>query len=136
MRDFYTANLNLVDIILEVLQGPELVLKKNQLLTVLPYIGKEYIVNFELYLNSYPTVDWTSVLHFTKSGNIETYGDRNPAVQVSGHKDHYRLLHICSGIDGIVNMWHDPQKIYPLKKWIKIEISQTLVYNQVLILWS
>ena len=93
---------------------------------------KEYIVNFELYLHSYPTVDWTSVLHFTKSGNIETYGDRNPAVQISGHKDHYRLIHISSSIDGNKNMWIDPKKIYPLKTWINIRISQTLIDNKVL----
>ena len=37
-----------VVIILGVIQGPELVLKQNQLLTVLPYIGREYIVTFEL----------------------------------------------------------------------------------------
>ena len=120
-----------VVIILGVIQGPELVLKQNQLLTVLPYIGREYIVTFELYLNSYPTY-WASVLHFTANGNAERYGDRNPAVWLSGNKNHYRLIHISSSIDGNKNMWIDSKKIYPLKTWIKIRISQTLIDNKVL----
>ena len=110
-----------------------MVLEKNQLLTVLPYIGREYIVTFELYLNNYTTADWASVLHFTTNGNAESYGDRNPAVWLSGNKDHYRLIHISSSIDGNKNMWIDPKKIYPLKTWIKIRISQTLIDKKVLI---
>ena len=109
-----------------------MVLEKNQLLTVLPYIGREYIVTFELFINNYTTADWASILHFTTSGNAESYGDRNPAVWLSGHKDHYRLIHISSSIDGNTNMWIDPKKIYPLKTWIKIKISQTLIDNEVL----
>merc|ERR1719435_903173 len=112
------------------LQGPELDLKKNQLLTVLPYIGREYVVTFELYLNSYTTAPWASILHFTTQGNSERYGNRNPAVWMSGHKDHYRLLHVSSSIDGNINMWIDPKKIPPLKTWIKIRISQTLIDNK------
>jgi len=112
------------------LQGPELDLKFNQLLTVLPYIGREYIVTFELYLNSYTTAPWTSIVHFTTQGNSERYGNRNPAVWMSGHKDHYRLLHVSSSIDGNSNMWIDPKKIPPLKTWIKIRISQTLIDNK------
>jgi len=112
------------------LQGPELVLKKNQLLTVLPFIGREYLVTFELYLNSYTTAAWTSIVHFTTQGNSERYGYRNPAVWMSGHKDHYRLLHVSSSIDGNSNMWIDPKKIPPLKTWIKIRISQTLIDNK------
>merc|ERR1712142_1272513 len=114
----------------ELLQGPELVPKKDQLITVVPYMGKEYEVSFELYLNSYPTADWTSVLHFTRSGNAHSYGDRCPGVWLSGHANHYRLLHVASAVDGVTNMWIDTQKIYPLKTWIKIRISQALVYGQ------
>merc|ERR1712042_18359 len=113
----------------ELLQGPELVLKKDQLITVVPYMGKEYEVSFELYLNSYPTADWTSVLHFTRSGNAHSYGDRCPGVWLSGHANHYRLLHVAAAVDGITNMWIDTKKIYPLKTWIKIKISQALMYD-------
>ena len=107
-------------------------LEKNQLITVLPYIGREYIVKFELYMNTYTTADWASVLHLTTGGNAESYGDRNPAVWLSGHKDHHRMIHISSSIDGNTNMWIDSKKIYPLKTWINIRISQTLIDNEVL----
>jgi len=113
-----------------VLQGPELDLKSDQLITVVPYIGREYNVSFELYLNKYQTEDWLSVLHFTTSGNSESYGDRNPAVWVGGHRDHHRQLHVSSSIDGTTNMWIKSDKIYPLKTWIKIRISQALMYTQ------
>ena len=53
---------------------------------------------------------------------------------MSGHKDHYRLLHVSSSIDGNINMWIDPKKKPPLKTWIKIRISQTLVKDKVLML--
>jgi len=110
-----------------VLQGPELVLKQNHLITVVPFIGREYSVSFEFYLNSYQDHDWNNILHFTRSANIHSYGDRHPAVWVAGNKDHYRLLHVASSVDGNRNMWINSQKIYPLRTWIPIEISQTLV---------
>ena len=124
----------IVDNVAGVLQGPELDLKSDQLITVVPYVGREYNVSFELYLNKYQTEDWLSVLHFTTSGNSESYGDRNPAVWVGGHRDHHRQLHISSSIDGTTNMWIKSDKIYPLKTWIKIRISQALMYTQVFLL--
>ena len=125
---------NFVDILLEILQGPELVLKKNQLLTVLPYIGREYLVTLELYLNSYTTAPFASVVHFTAQGNRERYGDRNPGVWMGGHNNHTRLLHVSSSINGNVDHWIDTRKSLALKTWYKISISQTLVCNQVWLL--
>ena len=82
-----------------VLQDSELVLKRNQLITVVPYIGREYFISFELYLNSYQPHQWANVIHFTRGGNYGTYGDRNPAIWI--RKD--KRMHIVSSIAGIHN---------------------------------
>jgi len=110
-----------------VLLDGELELKKNQLVTVVPFLGREYTISFHLYLNSYQTHDWTSVLHFTTSGDAYNYGDRNPAIWVSGHAGNPKKLHFSSGINGLINAYFYHDKIYPLKTWIQINISQILV---------
>ena len=117
-----------VCIILGVLQGPELDLKKNQLITVVPYIGREYTITFDLYLNSYQYHNWSSILHFTRSGDYGNYGDRNPAVWISDHR-----IHVFSSIDGNPNYNKDPQRLFfPLKTWFPVTISQNLMGKKVL----
>ena len=111
-----------VCIISGVLQGPELDLKKNQLITVVPYLGREYTITFELFINSYQYHNWSNILHFTRSGDYGNYGDRNPAIWISEHR-----IHVFSSIDGNPNYNKDPQILYlPLKTWFTVKISQVL----------
>ena len=110
-----------VFIILGVLQGPELILKRNQLITVVPYLGREYTITFELFINSYQYHNWSNILHFTRSGNLGNYGDRNPAVWIAKNK----TMHVFSSIDGNPNYNKDQQNIFiPLKTWFPVKISQ------------
>ena len=60
----------------------ELVLKKDQLFTVLPYIRRQYRITFDVYISSYGSQHWYSILHFTQSGNAERYGDRRNHVYI------------------------------------------------------
>ena len=111
----------------------ELCLMKNQLIRVVPYIGREYSITFELYLYSYPTQaqNMSSVLHFTAGGNNYHYGDRNPAVWVSGQEDNPEKIVVSSSVDGNTNLHVYSEKTYPLKTWIPIKISQKLVGKEV-----
>ena len=101
---------------------------KNQLITELPYIGKQYNISFDLLITKFDTTEYQSVLRLTLGGNINAYGDRAPAVWV--HKDKY--LHVTSSINGNKNLWYNVQNV-PLveNKWYKIEISQTLMDGKV-----
>ena len=94
-------------------------------------IGREYTIQFELYLYSYPTNPLSSVLHFTTSGNLNSYGDRNPAVWVSGQEDNPEKIVVSSSVDGNTNLHVYSEKSYPLKTWIPIKISQKLVGKEV-----
>ena len=109
----------------------ELCLKKSQLITVLPYIGREYTLTFELYLYSYQPLEWYSVLHFTRSGNNNTYGDRNPAIMVSGSGHGYNphKIVVFSSVNGNANLHVYPEKKYPLKTWIPFKISQKMFHG-------
>merc|ERR1712142_1075247 len=115
-------------------QPNELCLKMNQLIQVVPVIGREYTIQFELYLYSYPTNPLSSVLHFTTSGNLNSYGDRNPAVWVTGKggrhdngaKDLFKKIIVSASLSGDVSQQVYTENTYPLKTWIPIKISQKL----------
>jgi len=101
----------------------EIKIEKNKKVDELPYIGKEFSVSFELFLDSDPAADvpWATVLHLTIGGNIAAMGDRIPAVWVTSAKE----LHVASAISGSSNSHEN----YPVEigKWIKVEINQKLV---------
>ena len=116
-----------------------MILRRNQLITVVPFIGREYTITFDLFFNTYEGKhDHYSILHFTRTGDAANYGDRNPALWTS--KDNY--IQVASGVDGNHNYWYkdsrqpsknfiNADKPFPLKKWIPIKISQTLVSKKV-----
>jgi len=106
-----------------VLQGPELVLKRDHLITVVPYVGREYTITFDLYMNSYGPEHWYSILHFTKNGNYRLCGDRNPALWVSREK----TIHVASCVEGMANYHRTTREVFPLKTWLPFKISQVLV---------
>ena len=103
-------------------------LKKNHLVTELPYIGKEYRVGFELMLTNYGTSGFNNVIHLTLGGDAGGYGDRSPACWVGSDKK----MHCASAIDGNANGgWYSHEPILELNKWIRVEVSQTLVDGKV-----
>ena len=89
------------------------------MLTELPYIGKEYSVSFEVFINKMPTQPYQSVIHFTTGDN----NSRNPAVWVTANKE------FC--FSGNNKLW---KKLPGLEenKWYKIEINQKLVVGKVI----
>ena len=100
---------------------------KNTELTVLPYIGKEYSVSFELFINKFGRNAYESVIHLTTGANFAGMGSRNPAVWVMNSKH----LTIASSISGNKNL-HKNIPGLEKNKWYKIEITQKLVDGKVL----
>ena len=106
-----------------------MVLEKKMKITVLPYIGREFNISFDLFVSQYTTSSWLSVIHFTIGGNKANYGDRTPALYISPKKK----LFVCSAItingETITNYgyYFFHQTVLQVKNWINMEISQTLI---------
>ena len=84
-----------------------------------PFLGKEFSISFELFINKLKKVKWESVIHLTTDGNIGKMGDRIPGVWV---KDGYEL-YVAFAINGEHNRDKFVGAVEEIK-WIKVEISQ------------
>ena len=91
--------------------------KKNNMIAELPFFGKEYTVMFEMFINNIPSHE--SILQIGLGGDRHVYGDRNPGIFT-----YQNQFLVSSALNGNKNLW----KKYPveLKKWISVEVSQTL----------
>ena len=101
-------------------QREELPLLKDNLLTTLSSVDKEFSVSFELFVTKHTSGDWRSVVHLTTGGNYGQHGTRIPGVWLN--KDNQ--LHVESS----VNDNHDHRYHYhePMieGRWYRIEIDQ------------
>merc|ERR1719431_664960 len=97
-------------------------IKKDTLLTALPYMEKEFSISFEVFIERFTGDEWTNIIHLT-TGENSGLGGRIPLVGVSKDKD----LHVVSSISG---NWNNGGNLKDYKlvenKWIKVDISQNL----------
>jgi hypothetical protein len=103
------------------IQKEEMVLKPNNLITILPMVGSEYKVEFEYYISEFGRYEWYNILLFAVDKGMRDfikYGDRIPGVWVRNDK----TLHTCSAVSGNANFC--PSTGATLKKWTKVEICQ------------
>ena len=84
-----------------------------------PFLGKEFSISFELFINKLKTVPWESIIHLTTDGNIGKMGERIPGVWVKDGKQ----LFVAFAISGEDNR-HKAVVALEENKWIKVEISQ------------
>ena len=103
----------------------EMVIKKSNLVTALPYIAKEYKISFDLFVTEHQA-PISSVIHFTTDGNMGKYGDRIPGIWIYNKK-----LEIMSAVSGNHNYHFINPTVLEEGKWINVEISQTLVGDKV-----
>ena len=98
-----------------------LTLTKENLLTTLPILPSEWMVEFMFKPTNYDNPGWTSIFHMTIGGNAENLGDRNPAV----------FFNPSRGLM-IVNSLNDNKDDYidlpapTIDKWTKIRMSQEI----------
>ena len=95
--------------------------KKNNLITILPEVGSEFKIEFDLYLSEYGKYPWYNILlGAVDKGRNEyiKYGDRLPGIFVH----HDKTLWICSAVNGNSNYCHITGT--KLKKWTAVEICQ------------
>jgi len=99
----------------------ELNLTKSNLLTTLPTLPREWMVEFLFKPTNYDNPGWTSIFRMTIGGDRENLGDRNPAV----------FFHPSQGLM-IVNSLNDNNNDYidlpapTIDTWTKIRMSQEI----------
>ena len=109
----------------------EITLKKNNFISRVPYIGREFEVSFEIFPTWF-NGGWHSVLHFTKSArNAAIRGDRNPAIwftRGNAALNQHKML-VCSDINGNKNSCYTTRNIIKAHKWTSIKISQIKAFG-------
>ena len=106
---------------------------QNNLLTNLSFIGNEYTIFFEIFINKLPTTNnFVNVLLLTKT-NCNGASPRYPGIWVKKFNGILSKFHITQDMNG---NWNDAKDI-PVpaaNKWIKIEVSQTKIGEKVKVL--
>jgi len=104
----------------------EFKLGKNNIIGGLPFIGKQFIISFQIKLNS-GVPDWTNVFHFTNNGGDNVYGERTPSIGIWSRN----ALGVFSAINGNPGYWtykNVPRLHYGV--WYNLEISQLWIDNK------
>ena len=104
----------------------EITLIRNQLISILTKLPKEYQLSFEYKPTQYTGV-WSCVIHLTISGNLAIYGDRTPSVLISPSAN----LEIGSAINGVVNKNYFYGEL-PIGVWTKITVTQIVLEGKYL----
>ena len=102
--------------------GEEMVIKKDNLLTTLPSLDKEYKITFDMFITKHIVDNFRTVVHFTVGGNNDKYGDRTPGVWTFKKR-----LSVASAVSGNRNKVFMYPKVLEEGKWTNVEISQSLV---------
>ena len=90
-----------------------------------PYLGREFLIRFELFINKITGDQWQNVIHLTTGANIGKMGDRIPGVWVTNKKE----LFVIFAINGNDNRWKSVAKVEE-NKLIKVEISQKITADK------
>ena len=105
------------------MQGEDnLVIEKNQKITTLPYLGKQFSVSFQLLFRYFPTVNpYESVLHLTVGPNAGSLGSRIPGIWATK----YRKLMVVHSING---NWKFGSEVSGMNGsfWHSVSVSQEL----------
>merc|ERR1712061_881186 len=97
-------------------------LKRNALLTTLPSLPREWMVEFEFKPTIFDHSGWSNIFHMTIGGDQRAIGDRIPAV----------FYHPSSGLGIRSHVNKNPSYAeqfdsLPIGKWTKIRVSQELI---------
>lgn len=106
----------------------EFKLGENSIIGGLPFIAKQFIISFQIKLNS-GVPDWTNVLHFTNNAGDDNvvYGSSTPSIGIWSKN----ALGVFSAINGNPHYWtykDVPRLTYGV--WYNIEISQLWIDNK------
>ena len=96
---------------------------KNNLLGVLPYLGRTYEITYQVFLNKVSGgAGAFSILHLTTGKDCCDYGDRTPALWTNSNN----FCFVRSAINGIGDYKKNIDHQLTAQKWYNFEISQLL----------
>jgi hypothetical protein len=101
-------------------------LTANTLLTTLPSLPLEWMVEFQLKPTNFDHPDWVSIFHMTIGGDFDNIGDRTPAVFFHPNDG----LRINSDVSNQHSNFLRDFPAPPIGEWTKIQISQELVNHE------
>ena len=102
----------------------EQLLKKDNLLTIIPTLAKGWKVSFELKPSNYNYRSYASVIHMTIGGSSGNIGDRTPALWLHRTRGVY-LATALNGSSSVGRFFKG--KNPPVNEWTLVEISQVTV---------
>jgi len=108
----------------------EITIKKANLISIVPFIGKEYEVNFDVLPTGF-NAGWRSVLHFTAGDqNAKARGDRIPAIWFQPTSSvNKKGLHFCSDVNGNKDYCYNTAPFIELNKWWNIKVTQKYLFG-------
>ena len=110
----------------------EVYVKKFNLLTSLPFMGKHYRVTFDISVRKFPVSDNASILHITTDDDNKEYGSRIPAIWLKKDK----TLQIFSAVNGDKNYTVSSTEPLLENEWINVEIMQVRSEGKVIDIMS
>ena len=106
----------------------EFELTKSNILTTIPRLTKEWVVEFSFKPTNLQFRGWTNILKMTikKSYGTLSYGDRTPAV----FYNFWFGLTITSAVNNNANFQKSFRAASTVGEWTKIRVSQELMNNK------
>ena len=105
-------------------------IQRNQLLTTIPILKKEWKLSFEFKANSFKGL--TQIFHMTSggkgAGSGAKYGDRTPAIWAHASKG----LLISSAVGGKFSYSKFFKPLPAPGEWVKVEVGQEIVGSDVI----
>ena len=102
----------------------EHLLRKNNLLTTLPTLGKEWVLSFEINPEGFTHRSYAQVVQLTIGGKANAVGDRTPAIWFHRTRGVY-IVTTANGIANVKKFFSD--KLPAPGEWTKFEIMQERV---------
>ena len=101
-------------------------ISRGHLVDELAYMGEEFTVAFDLYINKISAAPYQNILHLTLGRGGREIGDRIPAIWITPD----RQLLVASAINGKENVSYAITDMEE-KKWTTVQVSQQLKKEKV-----
>ena len=108
----------------------EIDIRRNNLLTTLNVLPKEYSVSFEVFPTMFNGGGWTNVIHLTTGDDAGSYGARTPAVFFAMERRQLRIISAISGNNNtIYNALGSRINVWTSVKIVQFKSGDTYTYR-------
>ena len=108
-------------------KAEQFAIQRNNLLGELPFIGKQFIISFQLFITASAVGELENIIHFTIGGDWQNLGDRTPVLWLTRGM----RLYVGSAINRVPDYNMETSFSLSLNTWHDIEISQLMLGSEV-----